>query len=511
MPAPRREGGRARTGATAALLCSLCLVFSLLAGCQGPQAPAGGAPDYRGHYDPTQGALVFRVESASGGTTALQLVATQLAFDAQHHQLHAHVAIRNAGKQDVPGPDEVAVFGFLPSDVAPVNADCITAGPKPMTECLYDYRDAYGPGGTLTAGETSRAVEWILLDPSGESFAFHARLAEPRATGGGISGVVFEDRDRDGQRDKDEPGIPKVEVSLSHDETVSLMTSDSQGSYTFHVDDPGLYELLLSERDGWTTTAARSLQVVILRHADGTLSSFERGDFGSARSDSTPSPDESKSYSIKGTVFRDDNGNGRLDWGEPGLVGVGVSASGALCPDSLPAVDRTDEVGRYKLKGREVHCPLPWNLRREALPGTHDTTPAFVRLDSAPADSSDTFRVDFGVAPDSVPGLGRAYVIEGHVFLDPNRNGVRDPGEPGIAGAEVQLLSVCRELRLTHTDSTGSYRFASDVVAACHVTAVWQSLPDFDKHTTPNPVPVVPSAIPILNVLTVDFGIRPRN
>ena len=106
--------------------------------------------------------------------------------------------------------------------------------------------------------------------------------------------------------------------------------------------------------------------------------------------------DISAGYEVRGVVFRDDDGDGTQDAGEPPIVGMLVTADGVDCPGPPYAADHSDERGRYKLEGQEVACPLPWLVVRAAIAGTVDTTPGSVRL-TAPPQSGREFVVNFGV------------------------------------------------------------------------------------------------------------------
>jgi hypothetical protein len=201
----------------------------------------------------------------------------------------------------------------------------------------------------------------------------------------------------------------------------------------------------------------------------------------------------------------DHNRNGQRENDEPGVAGVDVSASGLLCLTPVAAVARTDEQGNYRLRGVDVHCPLPWAVQRYGL--WEDTTANPVFLNGPPADGNDTFHVDFGVAQaDTVPPP-QSFAIVGFVFDDRDGDGVFDFGEPGIANAEVLLQSPCEVLRFARTDARGRYQFAPDVVGACPVTAVWQSAPGFAIRTTPNPFPL-DTTTPPGAVFMVNFGVQ---
>jgi len=607
---------RTRGGALAVRACLFALFLAAigLSGCNNPQAPAPGTDDYRGSYDPSPTGLLFRLESPSGDGTPFLLQAADLRFDPQTRHLRAQVSIHNGGSKTVPGPEGVAVFDFVPTDVRLVDSLCTprdTAGPLPaLPGCLIDYRGKYGADGQLSPGETSSAVEWIIIDPSGESFSFRARLLPgTKSPNGVIAGVVFADRNRDGKRQPGERGVPGTAVTLHHGDASAGAATDSSGHYSFTVQEPGLYELVKDAHPGWIPTTPSRLQVLVVRRPDSTLSGFDRGDFGLVRQDtntvlvvegvvfndvnrngqrergepgipgvvlqgstrcptlvpieartdergmyvmrlpglecgppwivqlqpmrgfvttpnpvvfdSPPPPDgrfradfgvaaapPDDKLLILGRVFRDDNANGQQESGEPGVAGVGVSASG-MCMTPISAYTHTDAQGRFELKGGDVHCPLPWIVSHEPVPNTRDTTPNPVILPEPPGGDSNVFLVMFGVAPDSTPPPPpppHGFTIEGTVFLDLNRNSVRDPGELGVPGVELQLISPATVHRAVNTDLAGHYRFEAREVGFAPVMAVVQSRPVFPLHTTPNPAPVDP-ATPPGTTLGIDFGV----
>ncbi len=55
------------------------------------------------------------------------------------------------------------------------------------------------------------------------------------------------------------------------------------------------------------------------------------------------------------------------------------------------------------------------------------------------------------------PDPAKSFEIEGSVFIDDNRNGIRDPAEPGVEG-----VAVSDQHTVTRTDREGRYQFNSD-------------------------------------------------
>jgi hypothetical protein len=379
-----------------ALAGSLTVLAIAATDCNDPQAPAPpNASTFQGRFEAGE----LRLDTSAGTQTALRLVVTEVVLDETNHRVHARVGVRNAGTEPVAGPDAITVYDFVPEDVAPANATCIVCVTTPCPpRCDFDHRNTYGDDGILAPGETSSAVEWIFDNPSNESFAFRAEIASPSTPGAGrIAGVVFRDLDHDGQRSNREPGLSDAFVTLVHGDDSRFAHTDAEGRYAFEVTEPGLYELIY----GCLPCAAPSIlcrlttperrEVLVVRRADGSLSSFERGDFGCAGI-------VEDRMRATGVVFEDVNRNGLRDQGEPGLPGVLIRSESVFC-DIAPVETHTDARGAYA-----VVLPgcAPWQVGHGPLRGFEDTTPNPVRVmprdTPLPGDPPFAARIDFGVA-----------------------------------------------------------------------------------------------------------------
>gem|GEM_PF-5955564 len=119
---------------------------------------------------------------------------------------------------------------------------------------------------------------------------------------------------------------------------------------------------------------------------------------------------------LKGRVYVDENGNGRLDPGETGEQGLLLEYG-----DSRAV---TDEKGFFVF-------PPSW-------PGTYD-----LRLDNLPlgykvAEEPGSVGLEAGATKMVSLPLSRFSILSGTLFLDKNENGNRD-GEPGISNVEVSV------------------------------------------------------------------------
>jgi hypothetical protein len=189
---------------------------------------------------------------------------------------------------------------------------------------------------------------------------------------------------------------------------------------------------------------------------------------------------------IRGAVFVDSNRNSQQDPGEPPVAGTGVelwiTTSIAGNPLRIKTT-QTNFFGQYAFAVDAINGPLPdfgcYQVR----------VPVPASLGGGVAQSSEICQVN----PNAVittnfalpgsggtpppPGQGDAEIF-GVVFRDNvRRNWMQEPGEPGVAGATLELwntTSIARRptrLQTTLTDSQGRYRFL--------VNSINGPLPDF--------------------------------
>ena len=176
--------------------------------------------------------------------------------------------------------------------------------------------------------------------------------------------------------------------------------------------------------------------------------------------------------SLGDRVFKDLDGDGIQDSGEPGVAGVTVNLwtddDGNGTPDTQIATDTTDANGDYGFDGLDpdltyvvqfVNDPamnMPFtdqdqgnddSVDSDANPDTGITGP----IDLDPGENDDT--IDAGLTT-PLASLGDT------VFEDQDGDGIQDPGEPGIPGVEVKLLDENGGVLATDTtDENGNYAF----------------------------------------------------
>ena len=136
---------------------------------------------------------------------------------------------------------------------------------------------------------------------------------------------------------------------------------------------------------------------------------------------------------ISGSVYLDENANGKRDAGETGLPGytvfVDLNNNGKLDtrePFATTAADGSYTIGSPLGQGNYV-------VRQIQQPGLTNTSPA-----------NGLYNIHLNGKTDIINNLnfGNRFLpseVHGHIFTDPNNNGVQDPGEPGMPNVVIYV------------------------------------------------------------------------
>lgn len=311
-------------------------------------------------------------------------------------------------------------------------------------------------------------------------------LKEEEAKNASIGDFVWKDGDQDGIQDNGEPGIPNVMVELykwgSDDAFMSAITN-SMGKYLFENLAPGDYYIKFLLAEGFTftkkdqgtddakdsdadTQTGKTGKITL--HGDNNLT-IDAGMYGS---DCMP-------VSLGDFVWNDLNKNGIQNTNEPGLAKITVN----LYKAGKTAIHRTtwtDKNGIYHFAG--------------LLPGTYyvqfvlPKAYAFTLINQGGNDALDSdadmatgMTASYNLASGEANNTIDAGMFEGQCLLatlgdlvwnDCNKDGILDPGEPGMEGVTVKLHactgdhskpgSPCgygNEIASTKTDKNGNYYF----------------------------------------------------
>ncbi len=261
---------------------------------------------------------------------------------------------------------------------------------------------------------TSNPVTLSLKNQSGKAdFGFSGDLS--------LSGVKFNDTNGDGSWDRrslggllpeelsNEPGMSDWKIKIKGPVGEYGTNTDPGGWYEFDELEPGEYTLTEELKVGWVQTAPKSGSYKITLQADDK----DDLDFGNRGA-----------LSINGTKFNDRNGSKVRDKDEPGMEQWPIILTR---PGGTQEKTFTDSKGEYKFENLE---PGTYEVSEGNMTGWTATYPAG-GVHKAVLSDRNVGKIDFGNQ-----GI-RA--INGTKFYDKNGNGLRDAGEPGLGGWNIQL------------------------------------------------------------------------
>ncbi len=300
-----------------------------------------------------------------------------------------------------------------------------------------------------------------------------------------IGDFVWDDENRDGVQDPGEPGVPGVTVRITgpdgfEDETVT----DEHGRYFFKDLLPDTeYELEFEKPDGyagWTT------QGNLEEDPDNPIDSNVDPDTGTTtvitpeyghnmvRSDEPDDPTIDagliRLISVGDYVWYDADRDGIQGDDETPVAGVTVTITG---PDGFTATAVTDEDGYYGFQNLipeteyTITFDLPEGYTEWTTPVVGDDEAVDSNVDENGSYTFTTLRHGNNlIGPNETddPTIDAGVVIKvsigDFVWDDENRNGIQDPGEPGVPGVTVIIYGPDgEEVDRTTTDEDGYYSF----------------------------------------------------
>lgn len=341
-----------------------------------------------------------------------------------------------------------------------VHIDYVNGGDYDMTASRIKTCDgtlisvAYGQDPEASGGNDEEAQDFGTLVPP---------FRQVDLLIGSVGDYVWVDEDGDGDQDAGEVGIPNVRVTLTGtatDGTVyNLVTyTDANGGYVFP-------DLKPSNVSGYTVTVdSTSLPAGLAANPTydengigtphtttvilGNGVEHTTADFGYNWSSpaETNTPGGGSTGAIGDRVWIDTDGDGNQDPNEIGIQGVTVQLVTAG-PDGLfgtgddvvAATTVTDHNGNYIFDGLAagayvVNIPTPPAGYTQT--GDPDETLDDQTTDPIVLGPGDVFLdADFGYQPTGATGS-----IGDLVWLDADRDNVKDASEPGIAGVTVSLI-----------------------------------------------------------------------
>lgn len=312
------------------------------------------------------------------------------------------------------------------------------------TAPLSSYSDGLEAAGNLggTVGNDVISNIVLAMGTLGTNYSFGE-------VAGSLAGSVFIDADNDGVRDAGEAGIEGVEITLTGttkdgqdicawraalDPALSCtIRTDANGNYIFNDMPEGDYSLIETHpgqyadgKEGAGTAGGTTDNSVFNgTPAANTISNITLG----AGEKGTDYVFGEQAVVIKGSVYKDIDRDGVRDPEDTPIGGVVIELyeNGVLVGTTT-----TDADGNYSF------TDLPsgdYTIRQTQPDGYGSSTPNEVQVNLTPGVEQS---IDFGETVST---------MSGHVFVDANNDGIRQPGEAPIAGTVVTL---------TGTDDAGN-------------------------------------------------------
>lgn len=265
----------------------------------------------------------------------------------------------------------------------------------------------------------SGGQSYITTDGSQLNQFYNSILADLTPTGG-VTGSVFNDTNSNNQINTGESKLSGWVVTLNPGGL--SRTTDSSGNFNFANICDGTYTLALTLKSGWFSTGPASVSVTV---QNGQISTNRL--FGVLQG-----------YTVSGNVYIDANRNGVKDTGEANYSGATINRGGASSGSTT-----TDGSGNYAFG--DV-APGSYTIAIVAPAGYQATTTSPVSL-TVNGNAS----ANFGIAP--------LFSISGHVFLDANRNSIKDTGETSLQSVVITRTGL--SAGSTVTDASGNYSFTN--------------------------------------------------
>lgn len=406
---------------------------------------------------------------------------------------------------------------------------------------VYTIVEVKAPAGYVLSAETKT----VTVDAEGNSaqiklFNERGTTPEPEPEPEdpkkvSVGDFVWVDSDRDGVQDAGEPGIAGVKLVLTDadgnavvdvdGQPVGPVVTDAQGSYTFENLPAGvIYTVTIDQKDAGTVAAlAPYVATVAGAGSDrGTDSSTWTATSVSLPNDGDRDPTldfgfVTKTYAIGDFTWIDANRDGIQDADEQILAGVGVELLDA--DGNVVAETVTDTAGRYLFDAlaagtyqvRFTLTPDQAELYDFTVSGAGSATdsdgvvgdnPAVATTATITLDDTNTSLTtsydkvltatqgvdptwDAGVVlklviPEPQPTIKKVSVGD-FVWVDTDRDGVQDDGEPGIAGVKLVLTDADGNAVIdvngepvtpVVTDSKGAYSFENLPAGASYIVSI---------------------------------------
>lgn len=212
-----------------------------------------------------------------------------------------------------------------------------------------------------------------------------------------------------------------------------------------------------------------------------------------------------KPIELSGTVFADNNLNLTKDQGEQGISGVTLTlfrlTNGTYTNSGLSTT--TDSQGRYRFGLELGLAPGTYQIRETqpsgyqsvgAIPGLLDGSSVLGQTVANDKDILTSIAILQGDSRGTNLDFAEAQPVQisGYVYRDNDNDGLREAGEAGIAGVEIQIVSIDTLVgsisQTTRTNSQGFYQFLSLPPGRYRIVETVQPLGFLDGKESPGTV-----------------------
>ncbi|HEX8915759.1 MAG TPA: SdrD B-like domain-containing protein, partial [Humisphaera sp.] len=328
-------------------------------------------------------------------------------------------------------PGETYLAGFRVYADLNQNGSADAGEPATLSDNLGKFQLAGLAAGTVRLAQEAQPG-YTVTEPAGgfvDVTLADGQVADvdfgnhPDNPSGIIRGSIFNDANGDGVQNLGEPyqagWTAYVDANLNGqpDAGEPTATTDGTGYFAFQGLSPGTYRVREVVQGGWAQTRPSAGYYDVPLAAGQTV--VDRI-FGNRQ---LPPP----GAKVVGQVFNDSNADGLKQSAEVGVPGVTVflDANANGLPDAGEATAVTNAGGSYSFTGLAGGT---YQVIQVVPAGYRATTPVAAGVTVA---ANGTAVLTFG---DTQKAL-----LAGTVWDDANGNGVRDAGEPGIAGRSVFL------------------------------------------------------------------------
>ncbi len=343
------------------ILAALCALAH--AGCAADDRSLG--PDDQSAdalIDPAASSFRIAVALAAGGEQ-VQLDGLAVQADAARREVTCRAALINASASPLYTPLELVVTALDPDSIRVLDADRYTPEGFP----IIDFSDHAGGDGVLAPGEMSARRPLNFSVREGQPFMFGSTLVTgigPRRAA--IGGVVFIDRIANSRRDRGEPGIQGIAITLrKSSRTIADTVTDGDGRYVFVGLAPGPYSVQMEGADLATVTP-NPRSVALVGAGGGQPRSFLAADFACF-----PRPEPGAEPVVLGPLRAPANGEtttGRFILAEPPVSPLLLTVE-AVCGDDVKMADTEVLVnGHVVVSAADFSITSRRELKREILP-----------------------------------------------------------------------------------------------------------------------------------------------